>query len=280
MKRLMTILGLILFASFFQTSCGDNSSNTTSGNSSSSASRNSSNPIINKTIKIENLEIAYKDFPEMMNWDDAQKACAGLGDGWRLPTRDEQFQMIRNFTQNDQDPNAVYNLVFIVYWSSEVCDASKAWAQHMVQWENRKCINKSSILSVRAVRDMDYDTEFEQQIIGNTIKIGKLEIAQQDFPSRKNWEEAKKSCASLGDGWRLPTEVELNILLINRDAIGGFSVKYYDAQYWSSTEFNDREALSIDLYNYSMPDSPIPPQDVISPNEKHHRENVRAVRTI
>lgn len=33
----------------------------------------SSNPIIGNTIKIENIEVAEKDFPKNMNWEDAKK---------------------------------------------------------------------------------------------------------------------------------------------------------------------------------------------------------------
>jgi hypothetical protein len=46
------------------------------------------------------------------------------------------------------------------------------------------------------------------------------------------WEDANKACESLGNGWRLPTKDELNLLYLNRDAIGGFS----NGVYWSSTE--------------------------------------------
>jgi hypothetical protein len=40
------------------------------------------------TNKIENLEVMNKDLGEM-NWDDAMKEVAELGDGWRLPTKEE-----------------------------------------------------------------------------------------------------------------------------------------------------------------------------------------------
>ena len=35
------------------------------------------------------LEVADKDFPNEMNWDDAMIACASLGNGWRLPSIEE-----------------------------------------------------------------------------------------------------------------------------------------------------------------------------------------------
>jgi len=47
-----------------------------------------------------------------------------------------------------------------------------------------------------------------------------------------NWDDAMAECEALGDGWHLPTKGELNLLYLNKDAIGGFVKDYY----WSSTE--------------------------------------------
>ena len=71
------------------------------------------------------------------------------------------------------------------------------------------------------------------KIIGTPIEIGSLEVAQYDlYPM--NWNDAKKACAVLGNGWRLPTKDELNLVYLNKDKIGGFANNYY----WSSTEFD------------------------------------------
>jgi hypothetical protein len=71
-----------------------------------------------------------------------------------------------------------------------------------------------------------------------TIKIGKLEVMTKNLGEmtweQMTWEDAMKACADLGDGWRLPTKKELNILYKNKDKIGGFASGYY----WSSTEFD------------------------------------------
>ena len=73
-----------------------------------------------------------------------------------------------------------------------------------------------------------------KNIIGKSIKIGNLEIAQYDFPDKMNLNDAKKACADLGEGWKLPSQDELNYLYENKVAIGGFASVYY----WSSTEFD------------------------------------------
>jgi hypothetical protein len=62
-----------------------------------------------------------------------------------------------------------------------------------------------------------------------------FEVYPEDLGEHK-WEDAKKVCADLGDGWRLPTKEELNLMWLNRESIGGFAAAYY----WSSSEdFND-----------------------------------------
>ena len=47
-----------------------------------------------------------------------------------------------------------------------------------------------------------------------------------------SWDKAKKACANLGDGWRLPTKDELNLIYENKNVVGGFAYNFY----WSSTE--------------------------------------------
>ena len=78
----------------------------------------------------------------------------------------------------------------------------------------------------------------------SSIKIGNLEVMTVDL-GMMNWEDAKKACADLGDGWRLPTKDELNILYENKNKIGGFAFDYY----WSSTEVGDDSAWRQDFFD-------------------------------
>ena len=71
-------------------------------------------------------------------------------------------------------------------------------------------------------------------LIGKPIIIGNLIVAQNDFSNMLNWHDAKEACEALGNGWRLPTIDELNILYNNQDKIGGFE-KF---SYWSSKEID------------------------------------------
>jgi hypothetical protein len=82
---------------------------------------------------------------------------------------------------------------------------------------------------------------------------------------KMTWEEAKKACASLGKGWRLPTKVELLLIYENKDVVGGFAYTYY----WSSTENGNSNAWSQDFY--------------LGTQDYYHKFNayyVRAVKTI
>ena len=41
-----------------------------------------------------------------------------------------------------------------------------------------------------------------------------------------SWDEAKIACAKVGDGWRLPTKDELNMLYEYKVKVGGFARGY------------------------------------------------------
>jgi len=75
------------------------------------------------------------------------------------------------------------------------------------------------------------ETVDSASIIGDPIKVGNLLVAQNDFPNKINRKDAKKACASLGPGWRLPTKDELNMLDQNKHKISGFA----SDGYWSSS---------------------------------------------
>ena len=84
---------------------------------------------------------------------------------------------------------------------------------------------------------VDYATDKNGDIvdfIGRPIKVGNIEVAQKDYPQLLNWEDAKKVCVSIGNGWRLPDINELYILYNNKDKIGNF----VQNGYWSSSETN------------------------------------------
>jgi hypothetical protein len=77
--------------------------------------------------------------------------------------------------------------------------------------------------------------EIEQSpIIGNSIKIGRLEIAQNDFPYKLDWSTAMKSCSDLGQGWRLPNYADIDTISNNLSKIPG--IKINQGGYWLNVE--------------------------------------------
>ena len=95
----------------------------------------------------------------------------------------------------------------------------------------------------KMMTDNDGTFLYEKGTIGNssnsysTVKIGNLEVMTKDL-GEMNWDDAMKACAALGDGWRLPTKEELNILYQNNDLSDGF----YNGNYWSSSEYSATDA--------------------------------------
>ena len=85
-----------------------------------------STKIIGTPIKLEKLEVAQNDFPKVMTWSDAKSACAILGKGWRLPTKDELNLMYLN-------KDKIGGFADAGYWSSTE-GATKEWEQVLYQY--------------------------------------------------------------------------------------------------------------------------------------------------
>ncbi len=87
-----------------------------------------------------------------------------------------------------------------------------------------------------------YEKEWNR-VIGKSIRIGDLEVAQNDFEIPMGADDAKEFCAKLGKGWRLPSKDELFTLYEKRGEMGKDSLKGYRIDnsgelytlYWSST---------------------------------------------
>ena len=72
------------------------------------------------------------------------------------------------------------------------------------------------------------DKKVESVILEEHLKF---EVHPEDL-GEMNWEDAQTECALLGEGWRLPTRIELLLMYENKDMVGGFASSYY----WSSSE--------------------------------------------
>jgi hypothetical protein len=108
-----------------------------------------------------------------------------------------------------------------------------------------------------------------KKIIGKTIKLGEIEVAEFDFPDAMNFYDAKTACENLGENWRLPDISEMQEMYINKHAIGGFTEKdYWGADESLIDEYKDDE-FWMSFYDGNWSDG-----------SAYNSCNVRAVRDI
>jgi hypothetical protein len=79
--------------------------------------------IIGEPIKINDLMIAEHEFPEKMDWDDAIIACKDLGEGWRLPTKQEILMIYQNRIEISYYPDEYY-------WSANTHGIEPDWVYY------------------------------------------------------------------------------------------------------------------------------------------------------
>jgi hypothetical protein len=100
--------------------------------------------IIGKPIIIGHLEVAQIDLEYGMDWNNAKLACADLGEGWRLPTKDELIILFKNKAK-------ISNLTKYRYWSSTEENSFHAWSTNFT-WGESYTNHKNDEIQIRAVR--------------------------------------------------------------------------------------------------------------------------------
>jgi len=100
--------------------------------------------VIGTPIKIGNLEIAQHDFPTQMTWSEAKSACAALGYGWRLPTKEELNELYKH-------KDEIGGFAAASYWSSSEYNNYLAWSQYF-NYGYQNYYYKNYTYYVRAVR--------------------------------------------------------------------------------------------------------------------------------
>ena len=113
---------------------------------------------IKSPITGDKIQIAEKDFPDEMTWDNAMSACAGLGGGWRLPNKEEQRAMYEQLHEHGKG-----NFKYAWYWSSSESNADNAWyfsfeygeaLNSYLDGDGFDYVGKTSTHHVRAVRTL------------------------------------------------------------------------------------------------------------------------------
>lgn len=101
--------------------------------------------------------------------------------------------------------------------------------------ENGDVLSEFKILSEQYVADHPLLINLSEDL------NEQLEIYPLDYEGIFDWQEAEDECQNLGQGWRLPTLTEMQLIyeqLFEKD-LGGFQEK----EYWCSNEENGNEAL-------------------------------------
>lgn len=78
-------------------------------------------------VKGRKIIVADQDLPSRISWSEAQNLCSQLGQGWRLPTKDELESMYTQLYL--QSLGNFYNMG---YWSSQEVDANNAWVMYFL----------------------------------------------------------------------------------------------------------------------------------------------------
>jgi hypothetical protein len=102
------------------------------------------------TVNGRKLEVADQDLPNRMLWENAMRACEGLGNGWRLPDKDELEAMYEQLHKQGRG-----NFKNAWYWSSSQ-GSGYPWVvtfnDGRVYISNFDYLYKGHFFRVRAVR--------------------------------------------------------------------------------------------------------------------------------
>ena len=150
------------------------------------------------------LIIAVYDFPNLMNWDDANRACEKLGYGWRLPKKDELPLIYENWNRRN-----IGNFFGQYYWGSSECNCPYAW---MYDFVNNIPLteSKSTLRSVRAVNSsLGVKNQREIDLLVNEFIKNNKELfeIQGEFETNQEFEirdkKAKKELENITSNYYL-----------------------------------------------------------------------------
>jgi hypothetical protein len=97
----------------------------------------------------EKIEVAENDFDKMMTWHEAKKACKELGEGWRLPSKEELKVIQKELYKKNKG-----NFKLIGYWSGSEINEKKAYYVHFYRKGMEGKGIKNAPTYVRAVRSI------------------------------------------------------------------------------------------------------------------------------
>jgi hypothetical protein len=142
--------------------------------------------------------------------------------------------LINNHLQKPEQPDMVY-VVYLAKTESGYVVRLKFIKDEYTEFEE----DFMSIVIGEKIEKPSYE-----EILGNPVRIGDIEVSQFDFADGMNWTDASNECAKLGKGWRLPTYEELILMSRYRS---NFDMD--NATYWSC-DINEI-GTEAEVYNFS-----------------------------
>ena len=209
-----------------------------------------------ETIRIDNLEVKSTDFGQVEHGDIFNSIIQYWQDGWRLPTIEELDLMYEYKNKNGQLFDDKY------YWSSSYYIkndySSGAWVKHFGNGRNFYFgeLFPAYVLSVKSYNDKEC---FKNGIVELEFCDG-IELLQYDF-GLVDWQEAENIVNDLGDGWRIPTiheldlikPIKLQLIRIHSDYYWGVTkkdgIQQYDISYFGEPfRFSKQHNLKNNLF--------------------------------
>lgn len=116
--------------------------------------------IIKKPYVMDSLLVSRQDLPNRLTFEEAKIACQELGDGWRLPTKQEMLKIcenkkIKGFSSQIQLINDAfyYEDNGLYYWTDQEYGSNYSWIYY--KYESYFAITlKKEYLYVRPVRNI------------------------------------------------------------------------------------------------------------------------------
>lgn len=173
-----------------------------------------------KDIVVEPLtiEISDKAIEGKYTWQSANEYVNSLGDGWRLPTSNEMYQISQLENDFEQD----------IYWSCSHSGSKNRWC-YSFHSGNHNCISIYQFAYVRPVRDI-------QMTPPTTL----IEISKHNTIFKSDFYDALTYIKEFHDGWRLPTLTELQNMFETKPD------DFKQKTFWSSTQLSDRSTLCVE----------------------------------
>ena len=198
-------------------------------------------------------------------------------DDMRKKALDESFTVDLVAEKEKENSNIIHSVFLIAVIVLSILFSILSLTGESTPFSPNEYINHSQNNVIENNNIQSDNKTAEEKIIGIPINISQIvdihslpngvyefEIAQYDFPTELNWDDAIKACDALGKDWRLPSKEELNILREYRGVIGGFSIFGY---FSSNSDPSNNQLAWVVEFN-------------VQSDNMHSKENTYRIRAV